>query len=528
MMKNLLICTCVFSIAFLCVNCTRENLTNDNLFHVPIPEWNKFVVVTGEEGTPIYKDADDQSPTLLGIYGDDYVIAQTCWSDAEIPNGYNADPSQVYPDEVLVVLGEEGGFYKICLNYYQTKESPEYGYIKKDQAKEIKAEQLTHAIAEEQGFRVMKERKYKDLVIGVTYNEMDDFEELYFGLLLKNGCIAFPQSYVLYPTPGNADIISFDGETLFYPNSIATQDKGMEIDLFDPQKLDSTQIDKIFTHVVDGYLGDVEYMYYFPELDNQLHSFYVPSEKDNAPEEVIAEEDMVFSFDAPQFLKFVKVIDSNVNVRKHPSVQSGNVYNATQNEVMAVVGESDEWYQVCTSYWDAPYAEDGGNATEEVTVVGYIMKENCVDFALSNFKDEANSMGLMQRKNGRYKDICIYTTYSGHDENWCGLSFAIGKKIGDIACLPYRIIVDEYAETSKRIEFVKDGNGYQMVLNQDLIDGMDILFDKFSDDDIEFIINNVSKMAKNSGRVIFHLSGEDVDSEINYGGKLNQMNLIQY
>lgn len=236
----------------------------------------------------------------------------------------------------------------------------------------------------------------------------------------------------------------------------------------------------------------------------------------------------VFTFEAPKFQKFVKVIGSNVNIRKQPSSQGRKVYVAEKDKILAVVGESGEWYQVCTSYWDAPYALEGGNETIEMTVVGYIMKKYCKEFKLSHLEEESSNFGLMQRKNGRYKDICIYTTYSGHEENWYGLSLMIGKKVGDIVLLPYRIIVEEYANPSNRIEFKREENEYQIAFCQDLIDGMEISFDKFTDADIDYLLNNVSKMAKNSGKVVFRLNGDEVENIINYGSGLNQIKLIKY
>lgn len=235
------------------------------------------------------------------------------------------------------------------------------------------------------------------------------------------------------------------------------------------------------------------------------------------------------TFEVPVFKKIVEVSASNVNLRKRPDVKSARVGVVTNGQVLAVVSETDEWYKIFTSEWIAPYVLDGGNGTIQETRVGYVMKKFCRDAAIKALKKGNEDVYI--RQSGRHKGICMYTSYNGHEEDWYGFTFAIGKQIGNIVVLPYRIYADKDEEANRRVELKKTDYKYQMVF-KDGIEGWEIAFDKLTDTDIDYIINNVSKMSKNSGRLLFYLDDEhreyDGIIDINYGRGANQLQFQEY
>lgn len=237
----------------------------------------------------------------------------------------------------------------------------------------------------------------------------------------------------------------------------------------------------------------------------------------------------VSTFEVPVFEKIVKVTANSVNIRKLPNVQSAKVGAAENGQVMAVVGETGDWYKVFTSEWTAPYAKEGGNATIEETRVGYIMKKFCHDANIKEFKRDNSEVYV--RQSGRYKGVCMFTTYSGTEEDWYGLTFSIGKLIDNVAVLPYRICANEDGDTGRNVEFQKSVAGYVIAFKQGITDGTDAAFDKLTDADIEYIIKNASKMSKKSGNLIFYTDEKKYEmadySNINYGRGLHQLQTKQ-
>ena len=104
----------------------------------------------------------------------------------------------------------------------------------------------------------------------------------------------------------------------------------------------------------------------------------------------------VSTFEVPVFEKIVKVTAKSVNIRKLPNVQSAKVGTAENGQVMAVVGETGDWYKVFTSEWTYPYAKEGGNATIEETRCGYIMKKFCHDANIKEFKRDNSEVYVRQ------------------------------------------------------------------------------------------------------------------------------------
>lgn len=238
------------------------------------------------------------------------------------------------------------------------------------------------------------------------------------------------------------------------------------------------------------------------------------------------------TFEVPVFKKIVEVSASNVNLRKRPDVKSAKVSVVTNGQVLAVVSETDEWYKIFTSEWILPY--DGGRAEREETRIGYVMKKFCRDVTTRDIKKD--DWGVYVRPSGRYKGVCMYASYNIHDADWCGWTFAIGKQMGNIMVLPYRIWVDDDEKTSRRVEIKKaDDNYYKMAFRDGMIIdapnnnyvGLDIAFSKLTDTDIDYIIDNLSKMSKESGRLVFYTS-ERQQCTINYGRGANQLQFQEY
>ena len=232
-----------------------------------------------------------------------------------------------------------------------------------------------------------------------------------------------------------------------------------------------------------------------------------------------------FKIEAPTFQKIVIVTGTNVNIRKSANVKSSRVDIANNGDALAVVGESGDWYKVCNSHWIAPYADEGGNATMQITTVGFIMKRFCKDANLLSATQDA--YGFYVVPSGRHKGVCLWYSYNGHEEDWYGLTFAIGKQVGNMYILPYRIGVNEYGEPTDRVIIKRDGNAFKLELKNEILDGNEINLNKLTDTDIDYLIANVSKMSKKSGRIIFFTGGSEYQ-DINYGEGLNQLTLTKY
>lgn len=235
-----------------------------------------------------------------------------------------------------------------------------------------------------------------------------------------------------------------------------------------------------------------------------------------------------FTIEAPKFRGIVRVTSSNVNIRQKANAQSMRVDVAQKDEKLAVVGEAGDWYQVCKSVWIAPYAAEGGNASVQITLSGYIMKKFCENCKLQPLNSSSEMGGVYIKTSGRHKGVCLWTMYNGHEEGWSGLTFGIGKMDGNLAVLPYRIGVDGGA--SKRIEFKREDNGgdYKLALGSSLSEGYELDLNKLTDSDIDYLISNISKFKKTSGRIIFRTEDMAEPTDINYGGSLKGMRVKRY
>ena len=197
----------------------EETAKTESVIQLALPPFQKFVVVTSpEEG--LYKNADTNSPTLVrwdeADCESDFCETVYQWSDQPDKQGFELSSDIIASEgRVFPVLGEEGDFYKICvLNEWCDIES---AYIPKAsvgdiESAPIKADQLE---AEEDYIkcRVIKEGKYKDIVLIDEYNDLEG-EYLKIGVL-KDGVVANPVDYKFdsfYLNDQKEDIVINDEE----------------------------------------------------------------------------------------------------------------------------------------------------------------------------------------------------------------------------------------------------------------------------------------------------------------------------
>lgn len=266
---------------------TESAVNTESVIKVSSSPFKQFVVVTTDEAS-LYKKADTNSATLvLWIETDcasDYCDNIFLWSDQpakpgiEQPSTYNL----AFKGRVFPLLGEEGDFYKVyILNEWCDIES---AYIPKACAEyieyaPIKADRL-EAEDNHLKFRVMKDGKYKDIVLIDEYNELGA-ETFELGVL-NDGIVVIPTIYRINSYMINEqkeDIIFFnsDGDiSLRYNKSLAmTAKEDCESYRLDLTKLNDEQIAKIIDTMTTKKPEYVNYMYHFPALG--LQSFYLQS-----------------------------------------------------------------------------------------------------------------------------------------------------------------------------------------------------------------------------------------------------------
>lgn len=287
MKKYLLLVPC----AILLASCgSKEAPKSENLFNIDLPQFEKLIVTTADV-TDVYKEASTDSPTLVQWIEDiesDMADVQSKWSDEPGLEGYHDYPDNLFIGTIVPVIGEEGDFYKIStyndyIYYGETNE----GYILKADAKDATPEPLTaeSPVLSEKGdwmnFYIVKDGKYKNLVLRAKLGELTG-DMLHVGVLLENGCVAFPQSYSFMlgvnDVATDIDIQPYEYNNMSYelgfPPSMYYDNPDNYIRLFDPSKLSEEQIEKIFNTVNGTEPGDIEYMYYFPKMDMKFQSVF--------------------------------------------------------------------------------------------------------------------------------------------------------------------------------------------------------------------------------------------------------------
>lgn len=253
-----------------------------NVLKVSVPPFTKFVIVTVEE-EGLYKEADKNSPTLVS-WGESNCESDYCerifqWSDQPGKEGFVLDTDIfTYEGKVFPVLGEEGDFYKVCVfNKWCEIES---AYIPKASVADIEAVPVNAETFKEknEGFyfesRVVKEGKYKGVVISDQYSEIDG-ETLNVGVLV-DGALAIPLIYQIDASLNidqNEDFVIRDEEDSFFINynnnlkATEGEDGTFRIDL---NKLTDEQIANLVDKVTKKKPDLVEYMYLFPAKGPEL------------------------------------------------------------------------------------------------------------------------------------------------------------------------------------------------------------------------------------------------------------------
>ena len=247
----------------------------ESLIKLSLPPFEKFVVVTTEE-EGLYKKPDTNSPTLVrwdeADCESDFCEIAYQWSDQPDKPGFELSTDIIACEGwVFPVLGEEGKFYKVCvLNKWCDIES---AYILKASVGDIECAPIKADLLEEEDdyfkCRVLKEGKYKDVVLIDVYDELEG-ETLQVGVL-NDGVVATPFAYFIdssWLNDQDEGIIindSEDGIFLRYNKSVAmATEEGNESYRLDLKKLSDEQIAKIVDTVVKRKPEYVNYMYHFP------------------------------------------------------------------------------------------------------------------------------------------------------------------------------------------------------------------------------------------------------------------------
>ena len=273
-------------IPFLAANCsdkktvekaeTAETTTKtESVITVAAPPFQKFVVVSVDEEA-LYKKADTNSPTLVcWIESDcesDYCESIYQWSDQPGKQGFELSTDIIAcAGKIFPVLGEEGNFYKVSTTTRWCE--IESAYIPKASVGDIECAPITADMLEADDnylqCRVVKDGKYKDIVLIEEYNELDG-ETIQVGVL-KDGVVAAP---LIYNMEGymfdnqKEDIIVDDSEdiiTIKYKKNLALPaEEGGDPYQLDLKKLSTEQMANILDKVTKRKPEYVEFMYHFP------------------------------------------------------------------------------------------------------------------------------------------------------------------------------------------------------------------------------------------------------------------------
>ena len=109
---SLVLCSCTS-------NAKSNQMTGDadNVLGVKVPKIEAFVRVTTEDGADVFKSASADSPWRVIWLGQDEeegeVQVNDTWSNTKVPSEYTVEKSVEYAGEILLLLGEEGDFWKV-------------------------------------------------------------------------------------------------------------------------------------------------------------------------------------------------------------------------------------------------------------------------------------------------------------------------------------------------------------------------------------------------------------------------------
>ncbi|MBO7570444.1 MAG: hypothetical protein J6T11_08890 [Bacteroidaceae bacterium] len=244
------------------VNAKSGGVSDDskNVLGVKVPKIESFVLVTNEEGANIYKSASAESPwRVIWLENDEEegeVQVDVTWSNKKAPSKYTVENAVEYEGECLLLLGEEGDFWKVNI-FEHYAPSLEVGYIRKSDAEMVAFEPLTADMIkapndEKLSPTVVKTGgKFAGLVMDIGSDEEWGEEWIDVGVLV-NGMIVTPESSkVTLRRDDEVKSLKFvwdkecGGVLLRYPEPMMTDSEGALGTWFDPAKLTDNQIEQM-------------------------------------------------------------------------------------------------------------------------------------------------------------------------------------------------------------------------------------------------------------------------------------------
>ena len=267
-----------------------DSVQVENPLNVGMPQVEKFVIVTNEENTEVFKYADEESPWRNRWWEEcecDNPDVAVKWSNENVPDNYTCEKYDAMFGTALAVLGEEGDFYKVGI--MQEDSEYEYGFVKKSDVEDAKPAPITEGMLAEMEemewgghYRILKDGKYKGLVL---YSQVDELEgeSLEVGVMM-NGMMAFPtlNTFILECNPNaqEATITEPDQEAFFtgfiyYPKSMSNNPDDEWMSWLDLNALTDEQIEKIVQMVQQKKSEYVKYEYVFPASVGDIHTFWL-------------------------------------------------------------------------------------------------------------------------------------------------------------------------------------------------------------------------------------------------------------
>lgn len=265
-MKRILLNVLGVIVSLMLCSCTSKAKSNqitddsDNVLGVKVPKIEAFVRVTTEEGADVFKSARADSPwRVIWLRQDEEegeVQVDETWSDKKVPNECTAEKSVEYAGETLLLLGEEGDFWKV--NIYQNyAPNLEVGYLRKSDAEMVKFEALTADMIKAPNQQklsptiVKTEGKYAGLVLDIGSDEAWGEEWIDVGVLVDGMIVSQESSMVTLMRDDEVKDVEcvLDKESgnvlMRYPESMMMEDSDGFGNWFDPAKLNDKQIEQM-------------------------------------------------------------------------------------------------------------------------------------------------------------------------------------------------------------------------------------------------------------------------------------------
>lgn len=264
---------------------TETTDKTEGVIKVSVPPFQKFVVVTVEEEV-LSKSTDPDSPNLLRwIESDcesDFCEEYYQWSDQPGKPGFELSTDiMACEGRIFPVLGEEGDYYKVStVNKWCDIES---AFIAKKSVADIECQPVKADMLEADDYmksRVVKDGKYKGIVLSEEYDEMDG-DILHVGMLI-DGVVATPLVYDIdcsLTIDQKEDIVINEEESCFFLKfnkslAMTAGEGGIDWRL-DLNKLTDEQIAKIVDTVTTKKPEFVSFMYQFPAMGTQYFYYIV-------------------------------------------------------------------------------------------------------------------------------------------------------------------------------------------------------------------------------------------------------------